>query len=96
VAGLVEGAGEAFEQGSMTTQTSPIGQIQTIDPDRVGQAGLGRGLSKGASELSKIYADLVRQSAPVVEVGPGKEVSAFLTQGVWLEVQEYEQVPDEL
>jgi conjugal transfer pilus assembly protein TraB len=96
VAGLVEGAGEAFEQSSMTMSTSPIGQIQTIDPDRVGQAGLGRGLAKGAGELSKIYADLVRQSAPVVEVGPGKEVAAFLTQGVWLEVQEYEQLAGEL
>jgi conjugal transfer pilus assembly protein TraB len=92
VAGLVEGAGQAVEQTSVTTSVSPVGQLQTIDPDRVGQAGVGRGLAKGAGELSKIYADLVRQSAPVVEVGPGKDVAAFLTQGVWLEVQEYEQL----
>jgi conjugal transfer pilus assembly protein TraB len=96
VAGLVEGAGQAVEQTSMTTSVSPVGQIQTIDPDRVGQNAMGRGLSKGAGELSKIYADLVRQSAPVVEVGPGKEVAAFLTQGVWLEVQEYEQLAGDL
>jgi conjugal transfer pilus assembly protein TraB len=88
----VEGAGQAVEQTSVTTSVSPVGQLQTIDPDRVGQAGVGRGLAKGAGELSKIYADLVRQSAPVVEVGPGKDVAAFLTQGVWLEVQEYEQL----
>jgi conjugal transfer pilus assembly protein TraB len=94
VAGLVEGAGQAVEQTSMTTSVSPVGQIQTIDPDRVGQNAMGRGLSRGAGELSKIYADLVRQSAPVVEVGPGKEVSVFITQGVWLEVQEYEQLAE--
>ena len=44
--------------------------------------------------MSKIYADLVRQSSPVIEVGPSKDVSILVTEGVWLVIKDY--VTDEL
>ncbi len=91
VAGLVEGAGMAAQQGAVVTSVSPLGQTQSLDTDKLAQAGAGRGVSKAASELSKIYADLVRQSAPVIEIGPSKDVSILITQGVWLEVTDYAQ-----
>jgi conjugal transfer pilus assembly protein TraB len=89
VAGLVEGAGDAAERSASTVATSALGQTQTLDTDKVGRAAVGRGISKGAGELSKIYADLVRQSAPVIEVGPGKDVTILVTEGVQLEVKDY-------
>jgi conjugal transfer pilus assembly protein TraB len=91
VAGLVQGAGQAFQQSATTTSVSALGQTQTLDTDRLAAAGAGRGVATAANELTKVYAELVRQSAPVIEVGPTKEVSVFVTQGVWLEVKEYEQ-----
>ena len=91
IAGLLEGAGEAVEQGSVTTSVSALGQTRTVDPDQVARAGAGRGVSQAAEELSKVYAELVRQAAPVIEVGPSKNVSVLLTQGVWLEVNQYAQ-----
>lgn len=89
VAGLVEGAGDALAASSTTTSISPLGQTATIDTDQMGRAGLGRGISASSNELSKIYAELVRQSSPVIEVGPSKAVSVLVTEGVWLEVQDY-------
>jgi conjugal transfer pilus assembly protein TraB len=89
VAGLVEGAGNAFSAASTTTAISPLGQTASIDTDQIGRAGLGRGISNSAGELSKIYAELVRQSSPVIEVGPSKAVSVLVTEGVWLEVSDY-------
>ena len=90
LAGIVEGAGDAYGQQSSVTSISPLGQTQTIDPDRVGQAALGSGIQRGSSELTKVYVELVRQSAPVLEMGPGKDAMIFLTQGVWLEIKDYE------
>lgn len=91
VAGVFEGAGDAFESTARVTSVSPLGQTQSIDTDQIGRAAGGRGVSKAAGELSKIYAELVRQSAPVIEIGPSKDVSVLLTQGVWLEVKDYAQ-----
>jgi len=93
VAGLVDGAGEAFAAASATTSISPLGQTTTVDTGQLGRAGLGRGISNSAGELSKIYAELVRQSSPVIEVGPSKAVSVLVTEGVWLEVKDY--APDD-
>jgi len=96
VAGLVQGIGEAVEASGVNTSISAVGEIQTIDPDRVAQNAAGSGLATASRELTKVYAELVKQSAPVVEVGPGKDVSVFVTEGAWLEVEEYEQLPEVL
>jgi conjugal transfer pilus assembly protein TraB len=89
VAGLVEGAGDALNAATATTSISPLGQTSTIDTSQLGKAGVGKGISTAAGELSKIYAELVRQSSPVIEVGPSKSVSVLITEGVWLEVKDY-------
>lgn len=90
LAGIVEGAGDAYRQQSSVTSISPLGQTQTVDPNRVGQAAIGSGIQRGSNELTKVYVELVRQSAPVLEMGPGKDAMIFLTQGVWLEIKDYE------
>lgn len=90
LANAVSGAGEAFEAASVTTNTSVLGQTQTVDADKVGKAGLGKGISRGSDEYAKIIADLVRQQSPVIEVGPSKDVTVVVTEGVWLELKAYE------
>lgn len=91
LAGFVEGASQAFQQTAVTTSISPLGQTQTIDTDKIARAGAGRGMGNASSELTKMFADLARQAAPVLEMGPTKDVTVFITQGVWLEVKDYEQ-----
>ena len=86
-AAALEGAGSAFSDQASTVSVSPLGQTQTIDPSQIGRAGVGEGVSKAASEYGRIIADLVRQQAPVLEVGPTKDVTVVLTQGVWLEIK---------
>lgn len=90
LAGLVQGAGAAFQQSATTTSVSALGATQTIDGGEVERAGIGRGISQASGELTRVYVDLVRQSSPVIEVGPGKAVTVFVTQGTWLEVKDYE------
>lgn len=90
LAGFIQGAGEAFSEQSMTTNTSALGQTQTYDSGKIGQRGLGKGVSTASEELSKVYLELVRQSAPVLELGPSIDAGILITKGVWLEVQDYE------
>ena len=87
---IISGAAEAYEQQSSVTSVSPLGTTRTIDTDKIGQAGLSAGVGKASAELTKIYTELARQQAPVLELGPSKEVFVFLTEGVWLEVRHYE------
>ena len=94
-ANAIQGAASAFAQSAQTTSVSPLGQTTSIDPSAIGRAGAGRGVEKGADEYAKIIADLVRQQAPVIEVGPGKDVTVIVTEGTWLEVKDYEDGPGE-
>jgi len=86
-AAAIEGAGSAFSDQATTVSVSPLGQTQSVDPGQIGRAGLGEGVSKAASEYGRIIADLVRQQAPVLEVGPTKDVTVVLTEGVWLDIK---------
>lgn len=94
-AGAMEGAAAAFSQTATTTSVSALGATQTIDPSQIGKAGAGRGAEKAADEYGRIIADLVRQQAPVLEVGPSKDVTVVVTEGSWLELKGYEELAHE-
>jgi conjugal transfer pilus assembly protein TraB len=89
-AGALSGAGGAINSTATTTSVSSLGATQVIDPNKVGKAALGGGIKSAADELVKIYADLVKQSAPVLEAGAQKKVTAMLTEGAWLEIKDVE------
>jgi conjugal transfer pilus assembly protein TraB len=88
-AAAIEGAGSAFSDRATTTSVSALGQTQSIDPGQIGKVAAGEGVQSAASEYGKIIADLVRQQAPVIEVGPTKDVTVVLTEGAWLELKPY-------
>jgi len=90
LAAAFQGAGQALAQSGTTTSTSALGSTQTLNTNEIGKAALGQGLAGGASEMAKVYLELVRQSAPVIEVGPSKDVAVLITEGVWLEIKSYE------
>lgn len=90
-AGAIQGAGAIVSQSSQTRSVSPLGQTTSIDPGEAGKAGLGSGVSKAAEEYSRIISDLVRQQAPVLELGPGKDVTVVVTEPTWLEISDYEE-----
>lgn len=87
----VEGAGAAFNMQAQTTTVSPLGATSVIEPGQIGRAGAGAGVEAAANEYSRIIADLVRQQAPVIEMGAGKDVTVVITEGVWLEVRDVKQ-----
>ncbi len=90
IGGAFQGAGQALQQSSTQVGVSPLGTTSVIQPNAVGKAAAGEALASGSAEVTKIFTDLVKQSAPVVEHGPDTDCGVVLTEGVWLEVKPYE------
>jgi len=87
-AGFFGGIGEAAQSSATVTSVSPQGTVQTLpDGEDVAMAGLGQGLSDAAADIRRVYLDLVRQSAPVIEIGPTKKVTVMITEGVNLDIR---------
>lgn len=87
--GVVSGVGETLSFGSQTSSISPFGKTQSIEPSKIGKSILGKSVSSAATEYSRILSDLIRQQAPVLEMGADKEVTIVITEGVWLNVQDH-------
>ena len=88
VAGLFEGAGDAFKAAATTTSTSVLGSTSSIDSSQVGKSALGTGLSQGAQTMSDFYLDLVKQTTPVIEVGAAKKITVIVSEGKELEIRD--------
>ena len=89
IAGFFGGMGDAIRAGTTTYSFSPLGTVQTIDPDEVLEAGLGSGLSEGFEKLQDFYLDMAKQTFPVIEVGAAKTVTIVVEEGVELEIKNY-------
>jgi len=70
IAGLFGGLGDSIQAQTQTQSISALGTTNTIDTDKVWQAGIGGGLSTASHEIQKFYMELARQTLPVIEVGP--------------------------
>jgi len=88
VAGLFEGAGDAFRTAATTTSTSALGSTTLIDSAQVGKSALGTGLSQGAKAMSDFYLDLVKQTTPVIEVGAARKITVIVSEGRELEIRD--------
>lgn len=81
------GIAESVAIGNTTTSISPLGTTQAIDTDKSLETAMGHGLRGGATELQKIYIDLIKQTTPVIEMGAGKKCTVVITEGVQLEIK---------
>ena len=91
VSGLLSGFGEGIEQSNSNITVSPLGgtvDTTSLNSDQSFRRGLGKGISDASNDLSKVFLDLVRQSSPVLEVGPAKKITLALTEGVYLTIRD--------
>ncbi len=88
VAGVAEGIANVAQQNTTITATSPLGTTQTIDPNKLTQAGVASGVGNGMRSLSEFYMNLAKETLPTIEVGPKKKVTLVITEGVDLNIQD--------
>lgn len=88
LAGFFGGVGDAVKSATMTSSINALGSTQSIDPEKIGQAGLGSGIAQGAHELQKFYLELAKQSMPVIEIGATRNITLVVSEGLELEIKE--------
>lgn len=84
----VEGFANVAAQSGYETNTSALGSVQTLKSDEMAKTAVTKGLSGGVSELGTYLLDLAKQTSPVLETGPGKEVTLFVQETAQLEIKE--------
>ena len=95
LAGVFGGLGQAVRANATTVSVNPNGAVQTFsDGAKLIQAGIGQGIGDAAADIRKVYLDLVRQAAPVIEIGPAKQVTVVLTEGVNLKLRNDSEVDE--
>jgi len=82
IAGIASGIGSAFNATASTTSVSPLGATQTIDSNKIAQAGLGSGIQSAGDKLAGYYIKLADQLFPVIEIDPARVVDVVFTEGV--------------
>ena len=68
----------------------PSGTLTTIEPGKALQAGLGTGIQNSLQEIARFYLDLAKQTIPVVEVLPTRNVTVIISEGVELQLKDLE------
>lgn len=81
VAGTLGGVSSAVQQQSQTFSISPLGNTSTIDPKKIGQAGVGGGLSTTMEKLADYYFSRLDEMYPVIEMDAGRICDIILTGG---------------
>ncbi len=80
-AGALSGIGRAFQAAATTTTAGAGGVTQTIEADRVAQAGIGGGVGQAANTLAQYYIKAADKLFPVIETDGGRVVEILITKG---------------
>ncbi len=70
------------------SRTFPLGSINTIKPDEASKNAAATGVAGGFTEVSKYLLNLVQQTSPALETGPGKDVTLFVQKTATLEIKQ--------
>ncbi len=68
LAGVLGGLGESVSKSYTNVATSALGQVQTFNPDKAMQSGLGRGASNALEKLADYYIQRANETYPVIEI----------------------------
>ena len=95
LAGMLGGAGEYLESSTMTSMVSPIGVTSAVpdfNPEALARGAIGKGIARSTEQLQEFYIELARQTFPVIEVGSGRKVTAVISEGLELEIMDYQTI----
>ena len=92
VGGFVEGFGEALELSVSELDENYWGgttqRLKDTDTGTLATAGAGRGIVRAAQGIQDFYLKLAEQTLPVIEVGPTKNITLIISEGIELIIKE--------
>lgn len=90
IAGLFSGLGNVAGVQAYDYSTSGDGTVSTLKSSDIAKAAIGGAVQQAANELQKFYLELARQTIPVIEIQATRTVTLVVSEGVELEVKEYD------
>jgi len=90
LAGFMSGLGNIFDYGAYSYQVSSEGAVYLPKPGEALSAGIAGGIRQATQQIQDFYLELARQTIPVVEILPTRTVTLVVSEGLWLELNEYE------
>ncbi len=94
--GLFSGIGTSIAQQSQLLQSTPLGSVSTIDPNRSFQAGLGSGMSTSSNKIADFYLQQANQIFPVIEIAADRIAEVFLMEGFSLREESKDAHPQDM
>jgi conjugal transfer pilus assembly protein TraB len=93
-AGFFSGVGDGMALSSASNTLSAVGPVASYGTSAqdIGIAAAGKGISGATKKINEVYADLLHQSLPCVEVGNGKKITVWITKGVDIEIKNFKNV----
>jgi conjugal transfer pilus assembly protein TraB len=81
-AGIASGTANSINQQYQQVSTSPLGQVATIDPNRVAEAGLSSGASSALNKLADYYLERANEMYPIIEIDANRIGELVINSGV--------------
>lgn len=82
LAGFGKGLSDVLRAQASTLSVSPLGAMQSIQPNMAGQTGALYGVGNSADMLAKFYLSMADQIFPIIEISAGRVVDVVVTQGM--------------
>lgn len=81
-AGIASGGANSINQQYQQVSTSPLGQVSTVDPNKVFEAGMSSGASSALNKLADYYLERANEMYPVIEIDANRIGELVITSGV--------------
>lgn len=81
LAGIFSGMGNAISQQYQQISTNALGTVQSMNPNKVMEAGLATGTSRALEKIADFYIARANETYPIIEVDAGRIGEIVLTAG---------------
>lgn len=89
-AGALSGISEGISQTYTTNSISPQGNVATIQPSKIAQVGLGKGVGKAMDKLADYNIQRAEQYHPVIQLNAGAVVDVVFLKGFFLDGKKHD------
>jgi conjugal transfer pilus assembly protein TraB len=81
-AGIASGTANSINQQYQQVATSPLGQVSTVDPNRIFESGMSSGASSALNKLADYYLERANEMYPIIEIDANRIGELVVTNGV--------------
>lgn len=79
--GMFAGIGSSIAQQNQVVQSSALGTVTTVDPNKAAESGIATGTSTALNKVADFYMQQANQIFPIIEIAAGRIGEVYLMDG---------------